>query len=372
MSASGSSRRGHRRSGRRRSSGSVAGAVLKLGVPDAPRHRSAGECVEPWRAGRVQSDRSALKPRAVRRWLQALQPGTGPVWYGPLRDLFILKHLDGQAVANSAGASLRSLRPTARLQPSTSGGPGAAFVLTSGVSGLSGINEETLPSGAWPQGHASGLLQDQLCGQANPGRRVMMRKIALLVAVSAFSALVGATITYWAVSARNVPTGWIDAGPLLVKGDSAAVTFSNEVFTASDLPMPDIIELKVKARFLPTPDDRADATLFGYVAQLVSAPLDLARVPDRYKVKRTFETGRGPAVLNPIEQSIHRAHMTFDLLDKDRFVLLTVEGQTHYIRSGAAETLQGLASGHVPVAVARRVAALQPRLIVDACESCRT
>lgn len=197
-----------------------------------------------------------------------------------------------------------------------------------------------------------------------------MRKAAVLVLVSALGALVGAAITYWAVSADGLPQGWIDAGSLPVKGDSTAVGFSTEVFMTSDLPLPDITSLTVKARFLRTPDNRTDTALFGYVAEVVSAQLDLAKVPDRYKTEHAIETGRGPATRNPIEQSIHRAHMTFNLLDEDRFVLLTVEGQSHSIRSGEAQTLQGLASEHVPATVARRVAALEPRLVIDVCESC--
>lgn len=94
----------------------------------------------------------------------------------------------------------------------------------------------------------------------------------------------------------------------------------------SDLPMADIKSVSGKAKFIEDVGS-GGTTEFGYIINVNMAPLDMSKVPQRYKMeKKTLVEGLETTTA-PTDRAYYEIQFDFYLKDKDGFILKTLHSQ---------------------------------------------
>ena len=137
----------------------------------------------------------------------------------------------------------------------------------------------------------------------------------------------------------------------------------------SDLGVPDF-KTTGRVKFIPPPGDSSDYQI-GYVLELDMKPLDMSKVPEKYKHPEVHEnyTIGGLSGKNN-DQATYKIKFSFTLKDKDGFVLQTIDGKEHYVESGGKQTIQDLTEGRITPAIYRRVATVTVHSLVETCSTC--
>jgi hypothetical protein len=113
-----------------------------------------------------------------------------------------------------------------------------------------------------------------------------------------------------------------------------------------------------------------DERQLGYVVEVAMKPLDLSKVPDKYKHERkSVENGQEVTTM-PLESATYKAKLTFILKDGDGFTVATLESKEHFIASGQTTPLQDMTASTIVPEVLRRTKHVTAEILIETCESC--
>jgi hypothetical protein len=186
-----------------------------------------------------------------------------------------------------------------------------------------------------------------------------MLKNVLLVSVGLVCGIIiGAATTYRVI--HKINHDWRE-----LQKENHGIAYSNEVFTESDIPLPDLKDPHGQAKFVDR--DIGKGTELGFLVRATMGKLDQSKLPEKYKKPQTW----GQVTLDPTESVTYTAHLSFTLKDADGFVLMTTESEPIFIESGEENKLQGLAKDSVPDALVQRTKNVFVELVIDKCETCR-
>jgi len=166
----------------------------------------------------------------------------------------------------------------------------------------------------------------------------------------------------------SVSKEWIEV-TVPLKGNNSGIAYTTDALFNSDIPLPDITGVKVKAKFVRSLAGGSNVTV-GYLAQVDIAKLNPSKIPDKYKTKKTVTSKSGEWTTEPLKEVVYAAHFRFSLLDKDGFTLAQVEGPNHYLSSGQSNTLQEIVNQPIAPDIAQRAAKIVGELSIDKCVSC--
>lgn len=127
-------------------------------------------------------------------------------------------------------------------------------------------------------------------------------RVALLAFGLLLSVAIGAVGAYILIRHHN--RTWIE-----LSEEHHGLAFSNEVFTDSDIPLPDIKEPHGQAKFV----DRGigKGTELSFLVQVSIEKLDTTKLPEKYKKPQQW----GTLTLDPTESVTYNAHLDFMLKD---------------------------------------------------------
>jgi hypothetical protein len=202
-------------------------------------------------------------------------------------------------------------------------------------------------------------------------RRLM---IVLLVLIAFGGGWVSALIVPSAFGGR-IPSDWFDMSASATSNGSApdtspskVVSYSFDAFAKADIPLPEIKAVKGSAKFVT---DESSPIRLGYKTSVEIEALDLAKVPEKYQIKKKINIGGGKAITQlPIDQVTYEATFSFALKDRDGFTLLELLSASHTIRSGKINTFQALATEPIAAGIASRTAQVILGLNIMKCVTC--
>lgn len=163
-------------------------------------------------------------------------------------------------------------------------------------------------------------------------------------------------------SLRDSPTG----SSILVE-DPAPVSFSSAVIVASDIAPLKVKSVTGKAKFLSAASAPSDRWALGYIVKIVTAPLDLSKVPEKYKKERIISAKNGPITVLPIDQATYEVELIFRFLDRDGFELLTITSREHNVKSGRTSEIQAQTEPSFDSRVASSVTSIAIHVHVKKC-----
>jgi hypothetical protein len=177
----------------------------------------------------------------------------------------------------------------------------------------------------------------------------------------------------------NAPAEWFDfvranSDEIVPSGNSVDVSkeswisYADSVITKADIPPPVVTAVSGRAKFLFHDSD--DPTGLGYVVTVSVDPLDVARIPKKYKTERIIQTPQGPLTILPLEQASYEVHFLLRLIDRDGFELLSVESSKHNIRSGTNHQIQGQIDRTTSRRLAAQTQTIALHMVIDRCLSC--
>jgi len=198
-----------------------------------------------------------------------------------------------------------------------------------------------------------------------------MNRSILLVGVTF---LLGAISGYWfrGHQGTKLEDRWIVVTEPESDRDYSFVSFSADALFESDIPLPDITSLVVRAKFLSKAgSEKSKPYAIGYVSEVSVADLDISKIPEEYKQSKTEQHRSGPLTYLPLEQVVYEVRFTFALLDKDGFKITQVEGPREFLESGKNNVFQDASVETVSLDEARKTSKVKPHLTVLRCVSCR-
>jgi hypothetical protein len=165
---------------------------------------------------------------------------------------------------------------------------------------------------------------------------------------------------------RHVDTSWYN---LHTKGKHFGLKYDPSVIF-SDLPVPDIRSVTGKAKFME-PVGPGETTEVGYIIVVDMDPLDMSKVPRRYK-EETQEKINGVEVTKlAIDRADYEISFDFDLKDKDGFTLKTLHAKsTTELESGTRNVFQAEVDEPIDFAMAIKVHDIWLHPSLDKCFTC--
>ena len=149
------------------------------------------------------------------------------------------------------------------------------------------------------------------------------------------------------------------------------ITYSLEAFAKADIPLPEINEVSGTGKFVTNGSGRSSSIHFGYKTSVKIAPLDVSKIPAKYRKEKSVDIGRGKTITQlPVDQVSYEAKFDFVLKDKDGFTLLELPSAVHTIESGKVNTFQALAPDAVPIGIASRVTQVVLDMTIMKCVTC--
>lgn len=171
-----------------------------------------------------------------------------------------------------------------------------------------------------------------------------------------------------ALSSPQFPSDWFDLTPPQGK---AGITYSTKAFAESDISLPNVRAMKGSAKFVEDGSDHPTSVRLGYKLTVEIAPLDLTKVPDKYKKEKLIDLGRGRKITQlPIDQVTYEAIFEFTLKDKDGFTLLELKSDPQSVQSGITNFFQSFAPGNISAGVASRTFKIFLSMNVTRCFTC--
>lgn len=218
-----------------------------------------------------------------------------------------------------------------------------------------------------------GRQANELAGQANEIAHKAYRWSKVALAVAVIVPVIGWLLSsIWPHPLRFPTTRITSDWRPLVQGPTG---LSIEVVAKSDLPEPEIRQITGQAKFVDNQDNQDQGTnhtvRLGYKITVDVAPLDLAKVPEKYLKEKPIDIGGGKTITQlPIKQSTHKIRFDFTLKDSDGFKLMELRGDPENLESGRANKFQRLLSEPVPEILARRTTAIVSSLSIEKCVTC--
>ncbi|MDP9361899.1 MAG: hypothetical protein M3P29_10645 [Acidobacteriota bacterium] len=204
----------------------------------------------------------------------------------------------------------------------------------------------------------------------NRFRRILLVSTWIASVVVAF--IVGlrfAALSRHEASPPNPVGDWIFVGPVLLKARPAPITYDTAALFDSDIPLPEITAFTAKVKLVAPVEERSGRSI-AYIFDVRVASLQKKNIPAKYLERRVEHHKAGPITLEPITQVTYVVQPTFDVLDKDGFLLQEVVGSEQWLSSGETNQLQEITKATLPLSVSSRTARIRPRLLVVRCESC--
>lgn len=194
-----------------------------------------------------------------------------------------------------------------------------------------------------------------------------MRRVLLIAGfILAFGAGWAASLLFLALSSPRVSSDWYQLSPTDGK---KGIGFSTETLFKSDIALPDIKAISGTAKYAGDGLGASSTFRLGYKIAVEVAPLDLSKVPEKYKKEKPVGHGKKFTLL-PIDQVTYEVRFDFRLKDKDGFVLLELRSEAQSIESGKTNTFQGFAPTTVPVGIASRTSAILLSMTLTKCITC--
>jgi hypothetical protein len=135
----------------------------------------------------------------------------------------------------------------------------------------------------------------------------------------------------------------------------------------SDLPVPTIKSLTGKAKFMEGEGQSAD---FGFIIHVDVAPLDMAKVPRRYKVENRQVIEGHETTSSPIDKAYYQIEFEFKLKDGDGFTLATLQAKgLPPLETGTDNVFQAKLDG-VPYNTANKVRQISVHPTLTKCYTC--
>jgi hypothetical protein len=184
--------------------------------------------------------------------------------------------------------------------------------------------------------------------------------------------LVGAVAAYLTTQINPVERNWIDLQATNVnsKGkERPNIVYSTEALFGSDIALPEITSVSGQAKFIP--QSGTDTFALGYVVKVSVGPLDMSKVPEKYKVERTVTVEGQTVTSPPIEGVVYTISPQFSLMDTDGFEFAKLEGEKHFLYSGMENRFQSIIKDHVSAEIARKISSISMQLVVQKCETCK-
>lgn len=136
----------------------------------------------------------------------------------------------------------------------------------------------------------------------------------------------------------------------------------------SDLGVPDL-KATGRVKFVPV-SEHGNTYQLGYQIQIDMKPLDMSKVPTKYKQERKAVENGFAYTIDPIESATYQAQFEFTLADRDGFTIATIFGNKDYVRSGQKEMHQNLVTESVSPEMLRRTKKISGHVTILTCETC--
>ena len=172
---------------------------------------------------------------------------------------------------------------------------------------------------------------------------------------------------HWFTLVQKAPERDAPAGSSVLVDDPAPVSFSSAVFVGSDIAPLSVKSVAGKAKFLSPASAPSGRCALGYTVQMVTAPLDLSKVPEKYKKERTISAKSGPITVLPIEQATYDVEFIFRFIDRDGFELLTVTSREHSVQSGKTSEIQAQTEPSIDSRVTSSVTSIAVHVHIKKC-----
>ncbi len=149
--------------------------------------------------------------------------------------------------------------------------------------------------------------------------------------------------------------------------DEAVLTYSSDALFKSDIKLPPVKSLTGKAKFILDATSRNEANIkLGYIVDTDIAPLDTAKLPDKYKPVAENPGDKKP----PLDAVYYDVVFYFILKDKDGFPLMKVTSNKETVHSGAVNHFQLFAKTYIPQQIASSTKIINVRMEAIKCMTC--
>jgi hypothetical protein len=204
-----------------------------------------------------------------------------------------------------------------------------------------------------------------------------MRSALKIFAVLAFGIAIGAVVT--AILVRPaIPNRWFvlekksselsaPSGSSVLSDSAAPISLGNEMFTGSDILPLSVKSISGRAKFLEHTAASDSRCALGYVVEIWADPLDLSKVPEKYKKEKVIPSKSGPITVLPIEQATYEVIFYFCLRDRDGFELVTIASPVHNVESGRKTEIQAQTEHAIPYHIASKVASVGILMHIKKC-----
>ncbi len=209
------------------------------------------------------------------------------------------------------------------------------------------------------------------------GRKFSMRssiKALVLIATGVAVGAVGTALFLrpsipdrWFTLVQKAPELGAPAGSSVLVDDPVPVSCSDAVIVGSDIVPLSVKSVAGTAKFLSPVSAPIGRCALGYIVKIVTAPLDLSEVPEKYKKERTISVKGGPITVLPIEQATYDVEFIFRFLDRDGFELLSITSREHSVQSGRTSEIQAQTEPTIDGRVASSVTSIAVHVYVKKC-----
>jgi len=170
----------------------------------------------------------------------------------------------------------------------------------------------------------------------------------------------------------TVEDAWPFNGSIPLTGSDRPINYHSDALFDADIPLPKLKPSKQKIKLIAPPSFESQRTrVIAYVIQVRVASLEKKNIPAKYLRERIEHYKAGPVTTPPLEQVTYAGQFTFDLVDKDGFILAKVTGPEEWLESGKSNMFQELTTQELDLDLVRRTATVRTHLVVLRCESCR-
>jgi hypothetical protein len=188
-----------------------------------------------------------------------------------------------------------------------------------------------------------------------------MRKTILALAALVIGIIIGLVVPHLFLTRLN--TSWRE---LHTDPKHFGLGYASPVIL-SDLPVPRIKSLAGKAKFIEGDGRTAE---LGFIINVDMAPLDMAKVPQRYKVETKQVIEGYDTTSPPIEQAYYEIEFEFELKDEDGFTLAKLDAKgLPSLQSGTNNVFQAKVEG-VPYDTANKVREIWLHPTLTKCYTC--
>jgi hypothetical protein len=175
-------------------------------------------------------------------------------------------------------------------------------------------------------------------------------------------------------SGSEIDTALTNKGWISLSSNHAGkkpVSYLTEAIFGVDIALPEVTNLTGKVKFLEGIKGVNNSTNLGYLVEINVAPLDLSKVPQKYKEEKKEIINGEETIKLPIDQVVYEINFQFMLRDSDGFILKEIESKTHPISSGELNRIQEVAPESIAATIANRTRSVSFNMTVRKCLTCQ-